>query len=311
MSFTSDTKLELSKIVPDKKCCQLAEIAGFLRFAASFPVSGGKLGIRVVLDSPASARLFYSLVKSYFGSKSAPSIGEPKAITKEKTYNVTISSDMNATQILREVGILTVKEGYNVFDDWISPSVIKKRCDKKAVLRGIFLSSGTIADPARTYYFGVSCPNMERAKELVKLINSFGIKAKIADRNSRYIVYIKDREQISDLLNILGASGQYFKFQNVMITKDLKNRANRGMNCNAANLDKSVNAAQKLISDIKLIEEKRGLDILPERLYITAQKRMEFPELGLSELAKEIDPDLSKSGLNHRLKKISEIAAKL
>jgi hypothetical protein len=311
MSFTSDTKLELSKIVPDKKCCQLAEIAGFLRFSASFPVSGGKLGIRVVLDSPASARLFYSLIKSYFGSKSASSIGEPKAITKEKTYNVTISSDMNATQILREVGILTVKEGYNVFDDWISPSVIKKRCDKKAVLRGIFLSSGTIADPSRTYYFGVSCPNIERAKELVKLINSFGLKAKIADRNSRYIVYIKDREQISDLLNILGASGQYFKFQNVMITKDLKNRANRGMNCNAANLDKSVNAAQKLISDIKLIEEKRGLDILPERLYITAQKRMEFPELGLSELAKEIDPDLSKSGLNHRLRKISEIAAKL
>ena len=311
MSFTTDTKQELSKILPANKCCQLAEIAGFLCFSASYPVMNGKLGIKLSIDSPSTARLFINLIREYFGSKTAFSMGEPKAITKEKTYNLYISSDMNAEQILREVGILKVREGSNVFDNWIADGITKKRCDKKACLRGIFLSSGTISDPAKSYYFGIGCNNKERAKEVQKLINSFGLKSKVTERKNRYIVYIKEREQIADLLNIIGAGNQYFKFQDVMITKDLKNKANRGINCDAANLDKRVGAAQKHIAAIKLIDSVKGIESLPDKLYITALKRMEFPELALSDLAKEVDPKLTKSGLNHRLNKISEIADKL
>ncbi len=124
-------------------------------------------------------------------------------------------------------------------------------------------------------------------------------------------MYIKEGEQISDFINILGASSSYFKFQDVIITKDMKNKANRIINCTAANLDKAVNAAQKQIADIKLIDEVKGIETLPDKLFITAKKRLEFPELGLSELAREFEPELTKSGLNHRLAKISAIADKM
>lgn len=311
MSFTSDTKLELSKIVPDKKCCQLAEIAGFLRFAGSISLKGGKLGIRVYIDSPAVARLFITLVKEYFGAKTALSIGEPKAITKKQTYILDITSEMNAEQILREVGMLGVKEGSNYFDSWIASDIIKKRCDKKAALRGIFLASGSVTDPAKAYHIEVPCSEEAQAKEVAKLINSFGLKAKYTIRKNRFVVYIKEGEQVSDFLNIIGASNQYFKFQDVMVTKDIKNKVNRISNCTAANIDKTVCAAQKQIADINKIDKAKGLETLPDKLYETAKKRLEFPALGLAELAKEFDPELTKSGLNHRFMKIAEIASKI
>lgn len=311
MSFSADTKLELSKLIPDKKCCQLAETAGFLRFAGTATLEAGGLGIRVYIDSPAVARLLITLIKEYFGAKTALSIGEPRAAVKEKTYVLHINSEMNAEQILREIGMLGVREGSNYFDEWISPEIIKKRCDKKAVLRGIFLAGGYVADPAKSYHMEISCDSGQRAREVVRLLNSFGLKAKITERKKRFVVYIKESEQISDFLSLIGAQAQFFKFQDVMITKDMKNKANRISNCEAANLDKSVNAAQKLISDIKLIDELKGIETLPDKLYITAKKRMEFPDLGLAELAKEFEPKLTKSGLNHRLGKIAEIAAKM
>jgi len=312
MSFSLEIKQELTKIVPDRKCCELAEIAGFLRFAGSITIMGnGKLGIRVYIDNPAVARLFITLVKEYFGSKTALSIGEGGNLSKDKTYILNITSEMNAEQILREVGMLGVKEGSNYFDDWISADVIKKRCDKKAALRGIFLAIGSVSDPAKSYHMELPCDSEMRAKEVSKLVNSFGLKSKISKRKNKFVVYIKESEQISDFLNIIGATASYFKFQDVMITKDMKNKANRIINCTAANLDKAVNAAQKQIADIKFIDEVRGISTLPDKLYITAQKRLEFPELGLSELAKEFEPEITKSGLNHRLTKISALADKM
>ncbi len=311
MSFTTDTKLELSRIIPDKKCCQLAEIAGFIRFAGTATLEAGGLGLRVYIDSPASARLFVTLIKEYFGAKTAILIGEPKAITKEKTYVLYINSEMNAEQIMREVGMLGVREGSNYFDDWISPEITKKRCDKKAALRGIFLAGGSVSDPTRSYHMEIPCDGEPRAREVSRLINSFGLKSKITERKNKSVVYIKEGEQISDFINIIGAQSQYFRFQDVMITKDMKNKANRISNCEAANLDKSVNAAQKQLADIRLIDSHRGIESLPDKLYITAKKRLEFPDLGLAELAKEFEPALTKSGLNHRLIKIAEIAAKI
>ena len=188
MSFSSDTKLELVRIVPDKKCCQLAEIAGFLRFAGGITIMGnGKLGIRVYIDSPAIARLFINLVKEYFGAKTALSIGEPRSINKDKTFILNITSEMNAEQILREVGMLGVKEGSNYFDDWIGADVIKKRCDKKAALRGVFLAIGSVSDPAKSYHLELPTDSEPRAKELSKLVNSFGLKSKLTKRKNKYI----------------------------------------------------------------------------------------------------------------------------
>ena len=311
MSFTSDTKKELTQIEPDKKCCMLAEIAGFLRFAGSIVINDGKMNIKVSTENPAVARLFITMIKSYFGAKSSLSIGESAAISKGRSYDLVIGSEMNAEQILREAGILGVKEGNNYLIDGLDSGLIKKRCCKKAMIRGIFLAAGSISDPEKAYHLEIVCGGEAIARDVKKLINSFGLKSKYIYRKGRYVVYIKECEQIIDFLNILGAHGQLFRFENVRITKELRNKTNRISNCDSANFDRTLNAAQKQLADIRRIEGTHGLHSLPPKLKETALLRLANPELSLIELAEMFDPPLKKSGLNHRLAKLADIAEKL
>ena len=307
MSYNSDTKKELTTLATGKKCCQLAQITGFLRFAGSVTLVGGA-GIRVQTDSPAVARLFVQLIKDYFGTKTALSVLEPMQLQRSRQYELRITPDMNSEAILRETGILSVKEGSNFVEHRFDQEIIKKRCCKKAMLRGIFLAAGSITDPAKSYHLEISNDHEEAAADLVKLINSFGLKSKIIQRRGRWVVYLKDGEQIEDFMTIIGLSSQLFKFQNIRITKDMRNTANRIMNCDKANMDKSLAASQRQIADIRFIEQCKGLDFLNAKLRETAVLRLENPEISLDEFRELFDPPLTKSGLNHRLMKISEIA---
>lgn len=311
MSFTQDIKKELTSLEIGRKCCQLAQITGFLRFAGSITLSSGKMGIKVSTDNPAVARLFVTLVKEYFGTKTSLQIEEGQMLRKGHMYNLVITPEMNAEAILRETGAIGIKEGSNYLKDGIEAAIIKKRCCKKSALRGIFMAAGSVSDPTKAYHLEIPCASSLMANDVKKLINSFGLKSKIVERRSKFVVYIKDAEQISDFLSVLGASNQLFKFENIRIAKEMKNNANRISNCESANADKTVNAAQKIIQDISFIEEKTGLDYLPEKLKDTAVLRRDNPELPLSELAQLFDPPLGKSGLNHRLNKISLIANEL
>lgn len=311
MSFTSDVKKELTSLEIGRKCCQLAQITGFLRFAGSIILANGKMGIKVSTDNPATARLFVTLVKEYFGAKTALEIEDGQMLRKGHMYNLTITPEMNAEAILRETGSLGIKEGSNYLRDGIDAGIIKKRCCKKACLRGIFLASGLISDPAKSYHLEIVCASEDMAWDVKKLVNSFGLSSKVSKRRDKFLVYIKDAEQIADFLSVLGVTNQLFKFENVRISKEMKNTANRISNCESANMDKAVNAAQKVIADINYIDEKKGLNYLPEKLEETAKLRRDNPELSLSELCELFEPPIGKSGLNHRLEKISQAAAKL
>ncbi len=310
MSYALDVKKELTTISVTKKCCQLAEIAGFLRFSSSIvPYGGGRMGMRISTDNPAVARLVISLIKEYFGTKGSLSIdNDTMPLSRGRSYELLIPPEMNAEGILRETGIIGIREGYNYVTDGINADIIKKRCCKKAFLRGMFLACGTVTDPTKAYHLELSCASEYMASDIRKLINSFGLKARTIKRRNRWAVYIKDSEQISDLLNILGAANQLFFFENVRITKEMRGTANRISNCESANLQKSVNAAQKQIADIKLIEKNRGLESLSPKLRQAAVLRLDNPELPLAELAQMAEPPLAKSGLNHRLAKLAEIA---
>ena len=312
MSFSSDVKKELTTLPAGKKCCQLALVAGFLRFAGSITLGRGGMGVRVSTESPAVARLFIRITKDYFGARTSLSVDSsmlPRS--KGHSYELSITPEMNAEGILRETGIVSVREGSNYITDGLDQEIIRKRCCKKACLRGIFLAAGMVSDPAKPYHLEISCASSIMAADVRKLVNSFGLRSKVAPRRNRYIVYIKDSEQISDFLGIIGASAELFKFENVRITKDMKATANRISNCENANLQRSVNAAQKHITDIKYIDEMRGLSSLPEKLRTTAQLRIDNPELPLAELAEIHQPSIAKSGLNHRLARLSEIADKI
>lgn len=313
MSFSMDTKNELAHVEPEKKCCMLAEIAGFIRMCGSIRLAGGgKFRIVTTTENPAVARHYKKLIKLYFGIDTNLELGKGNTLKKGHAYKLTIGPENLSEQILRETGILMVREGLNFISDGIYDGLIKTKCCKKAYLRGIFLAAGTITDPEKSYHLEVSCTSQILANDVRKLINSFvDLHPKVSERKKNYAVYVKEAEQIKDILAIMGASSQIFTFENVRMTKEIRNQANRINNCDNANIDKVLNASEKQLAWINKIEERKGLDFLPQKLYDVAVLRLENPEASLQELADMMDPPMKKSGINNRFRKIEDIANNL
>lgn len=310
MSFASETKNELSRIVPEKKCCMLAEIAGFMRLAGSIRLVGlGKFRIVMTTNNPAVARHYKTLIKTYFSVDAKLDVGQDQSLKRGHSYILTIGPEDLSEAILRETGILMIKEGMNFISDGIYDGLIRTKCCRKAYLRGAFMAAGTVNNPEKDYHFEISTGTETLAKELRKVINGFvDITAKIVTRKKTFGVYLKAGEQIKDVLAIMGASGQFFKFDEVMMMKELKSEAYRMNNLDNANIDKSLRAAEAQINAIKKIQEKRGLDTLSPKLREAAYARLENPDIGIEELGKLMIPPLSKSGINNRLRRIEEIA---
>lgn len=318
MSFASETKNELARIEPEKKCCQLAEISGFLRVAGSLRLAGGgKFRIVITTENPAIARHYKKLIQEYFGIETRLEIGEGTAVGKSRSsrhyaYSITIDPENLSEQILRETGILLIKEGNNYISDGIYSGIIKTKCCRKAYLRGLFMGTGTMSDPEKSYHLEFVCHSETLANDLKKMINSFvDLSAKVARRGNSYIVYMKKADYIRDTLAIMGASSQVFSMEETRIKKSMISDAKRIANCDTANLDRSVDAAMRQLDAIRKIEETRGLAWLPEKLQEVARLRVENPYISISALGDLCDPPLKKSGINNRLKKIEELAAKL
>lgn len=309
MSFSTETKNELTRVSIGRKCCILAEIAGYIRMCGSVRLSGGgRVDLKLSTENPAIARLFIKRIKSYFGVDIDLVIGENSLARRFHIYEITVDSLSNAEQILRETGILKVKEGYNYFSDDVPWDLIRTKCCKKAYLRGAFLGAGTISDPDKGYHLELSCNSESLGNDFKRLINSFGLRAKVFIRKNSYVVYLKESEQISDFLALIEAHNHVLEFENVRIIKELRNKTNRIVNCENANLDKIINSSARQIDDIKLIDSRKGLDSLPDKLKEVARLRLAYPEAALSELGEMLSPPLKKSGINHRFRKIKEIA---
>ncbi|MDO4485260.1 MAG: DNA-binding protein WhiA [Bacillota bacterium] len=310
MSFSLDTKNELARIIPEKKCCMLAEIAGFMRIAGSIRLVGlGKFEIVMTTSNPAVARHYKTLIKTYFSIDPRIGMGQDNSLKRGHAYILSIGPEDLSEQIMRETGILMVKEGMNFISDGIYDGLIRTKCCRKAYLRGAFLAAGSVNNPEKRYHFEITTGTEVLAKELRRLINHFvDISAKVVERKKGYGVYLKSGEQIKDMLAIMGASQQFFKFDQVMMIKEFKSQTNRINNLDNANIDKTLKAAEQQISAIRKIAEKRGLDFLSPKLREAAEIRMEHPEVGIEELGKLMDPPLSKSGINNRLRRIEEIA---
>ena len=191
------------------------------------------------------------------------------------------------------------------------PMVIQQTCCKKAFLRGAFLAGGSISSPEKAYQIEIACTTEGNADRILSILKALHLEARSIQRKNRYIVYIKDGDTISDFLGVTGGMNSMMEFENIRILKDIRNSINREVNCDTANINKVVNAAAKQIDDINLIIEKRGLDSLPEQLRAVAELRLLHPHLSLTELGEKLDRPLGKSGVNHRLARINEIAEKI
>ena len=191
---------------------------------------------------------------------------------------------------------------------------LKRKTSKmstKGLIRDAFLRSGSISDPEKFYHLEIVFTSHEEAKSIQKMLEDFGLDAKIVERKGHYVVYLKEGAQIADMLRIMEAPLALMEFENIRIVKEMRNSINRQVNCEAANLGKTISAAVKQVEDIRYICSKVGLDNIPESLAETAKIRLEYPEATLKELGELMDPPVGKSGVNHRLKKLSELAEDL
>lgn len=265
----------------------------------------------ITMDSPAVARHYKKMIKEYFQVETKLEIGEATGLKKGHIYMLTIGPEMRSEQILRETGILLVREGNNYISDGIYDDLTRTKCCRKAYLRGIFMGSGTVSDPSKSYHLEFVCGSQNLAMDLKKMINSFvDLSAKMVQRKKHFVVYMKNSNYISDTLAIMGAPIQMLEFENIKIKKELVNETTRITNCGNANTDRTLDASQKQIENIKKIDTHLGLIALPEKLREVAELRLEYPEASLTQLAEMMNPPMKKSGINNRFKKIEEIACR-
>jgi len=310
MTFVQETKNELARISPEKSCCQVAEIAGFIRFAGSIGIVGREK-YRIVTTTPnlAVVRHYKSLINEYFSVDPSIEAASGGPFGKGKVYSITLGPEDLSEMILREVGILMARAGRNSITDGIYDELLRTKCCRKSYLRGAFLASGTVSNPEKGYHFEVTTTSEATARGLRRLINTFDdITPRIVTRKNRFGIYIKSREQIADMLAIMGASSQYFAYQDIMMKKDLLTHAHRAESLDNANIDKSLKAAAEQVEWIRRIQESGGLCRLSPKLQEAAVMRLENPDAGLEELGQMFDPPLSKSGINNRLRRLEQIA---
>jgi len=312
MTFSKDTKDELAHIVPEKNCCVLAEIAGFIRVCGTIKLmGGGKFKVVLTTEHNAVARHYKTLIKAYFDVDPTVEIGRSQAINKGKVYLMSLGPEDLSEQILRETGILMLRGGMNYISDGIYEGLIKTKCCRKSYLRGLFLGTGTMSNPEKSYQFEIVCDSEILAGDVKRLLNGFiDIHAKVVVRKGQYVVYIKAASQILDLLAIMGAHTQYFSFEDIRMKKELVNRANRIQNCDQANIDKTVMASEKQISDIRTVTAHGGMTNLPVKLREIAHLRLENPDASMTEIGAMLDPPLKKAGVNNRFARIAELAKK-
>ncbi len=313
MTFVQETKNELARVTPAKSCCQIAEIAGFLRFAGGIGIVGREK-YKIVMTTPnlAIVRHYKSLIKTYFDVDASIHMSQGGSFDKRTKYSLTLGPEELSEMILREVGILVARAGKNSFTDGIYDELLRTKCCRKSYLRGAFLGSGTISDPKRGYHYEITTRYEATARDLRRLINTFDdITPKIVTRKNRYGVYIKARDQIADMLAIMGANSQYFEYVDAMMNRDLMTHAHRAESLDNANIDKSLRAAQEQLEWIRRIEAHGGIGSLSAGLQEAALMRLEHPDAGLEELGKLFDPPLSKSGINNRMRRIGQIAKEL
>ena len=312
MSFSARIKEELSRQMSPARHCQIAEIAAILSLCGGIQISGDdRYTIKIHTENVTVARKCFTLLKKTFNIEADISIRRNAHLGKNRVYSVCVKQHEDALRVLKATKLLSedgeIGENLSV----VGNVVVQNPCCRRAFLRGAFLASGSISDPEKFYHFEIVCATEPKARQIQSIMATFDIEAKIVMRKRYYVAYIKEGSQIVDMLNVMEAHLSLMELENIRILKEMRNSVNRKVNCETANINKTVNAAVKQIEDIRLIEQKKGFHNLNEGLAEIAELRLQYPEATLKELGMMLNPQVGKSGVNHRLRKLSEIADEL
>lgn len=283
MSFSSDVKEELAGVIPPARHCRIAEISAIMHLAGQIGVSAdGSVTIGFNTNGNALIKKGFTLLEITFN------IG--KSLKK---------TDGEFDSLIKSLGDI---------DTSVPELTLKNPCCRRAFLRGAFLASGSVSDPDKGYHLEFVCDSDVKADQIVRVCSDFDICARKTVRRSETVVYVKEGEMIGELLSVMEAKNSYMEFENRRIYKDVSNTINRRVNCEASNIRKTVTAASRQLEDIRYLEEHGMLASLPNQLREAAYGRLEYPDATLVELGAMMDPPVGKSGINHRLAKLSEIA---
>lgn len=311
MSFSGEIKEELGGQISAARHCQIAELSALISMCGSVMIdSDNRYAIKIHTENLIVARKCFTLLEKTFNIRTEISVRK-NLVRQSVSYWIIVKKHEDAIKVLQATKLIN-KDG-EVFEELsiVKNVIVQQYCCKRAFIRGAFLASGSISDPEKSYHFEIVCAVRAKAEQLQKIINSFGIDAKVILRKKSYVVYVKEGAQIADLLNIIEAHVALMKFENVRILKDMRNTVNRKVNCETANINKTVSAAVKQVEDIVYIRDTIGLENLSDALRDVALTRLEYPEATLKELGDLLTIPVGKSGVNHRLRKLGEIADKL
>ena len=303
MSFASDAKNELTRLEVHPEHAK-AELAALIRMNGSLSLSNQSFILNVQTENAAIARRIFSLLKNNFHVQSELLVRRKMKLKKNNVYIVRLKN--GTKKVLSELGIM---EGM-LYHGRIPEEIRENSQKMKSYLRGAFLAGGSVNSPETSrYHLEIYSNYEEHNQDICMLINHFQLNARTLERRNGYITYLKESEKIADFLALIGATSSMLTFEDVRIVRDMRNSVNRLVNCENANLNKTIDAATRQIENIKLIEKMIGLDRLPEKIREIAEVRLENPDISLKELG-EIIPSgqISKSGVNHRLRKINKMA---
>jgi len=307
MSFSAITKEELARIAEGKPCCSLAELGALVRMDGTLQISAHHhYALNVTTESAPAARRIYRLAKNVLESQVDVVVRRKLRLRKNNSYMVKIYP--RGVADLQRLGLLDEE---TQIQPGIAPELVKRRCDQKAYLRGAFLAGGSINNPEGTYHLEIISNDPTHANGVCKLLNKFHLGAKVSVRKNWYVVYLKESEHIVEFLALIGAHHALLEFENVRVFKDMRNQVNRLVNCETANLNKTVDAAVRQVENIQLIQRTIGLQALPPNLQEVAELRLKYPDSSLKELGELMVPKVGKSGVNHRLRKLEEWADRL
>ncbi len=305
MSFSSKVKEELSGQISSARHCQIAEAAAiFCMCGQVLETERGDLYLTARIENPAVAGKFRTLLKRGFGVS-------PKVTVHGGVHTVSVEEGEASLRILRAMKLADEKGRLEKRSGFVSSLVVQNSCCKRAFIRGAFLAGGSISNPEKSYHLEIVCADEAKAAQLVTLIGTFEVEAKTVLRKRYHVVYIKEGNQIVDMLGIMGAHVALMDLENVRILKEMRGSVNRKVNCETANINKTVSAAVEQINDILYIRDKVGFDRLPEGLREIALARLEQPDATLQELGDSLTSPVGKSGVNHRLRKLREMASAL
>lgn len=310
MSFGTNTRGELARDVCTEICCARSELAAALLSSGGISFRGiGRYSLSLTAADGAVVRRYFGLLKQLWGVTAQIRTLFTESLNGQTRYQLIIP-EIESLRLLNDLQLLDENALFGVRQT-PREELVSYACCKKSFLKGAFLMCGAVSNPEKEYHVEIAAPTEEFAQFVIEIMKYFEICAKMTCRKAKYVVYLKKSEEISDMLTLLGATNAVLQLENVRIKKGVSNQVNRMMNCDNFNINRTMDAAAAQIQDIQYLAEEIGLDKLSKQLREVAEVRVNNPDTSLSGLGELLDPPIGKSGVNARLRRISELARKL